>query len=358
MQPIPKAQNPHKAGLLLINVGTPQAPTPSAVKQYLREFLMDPWVIDIPFPLRWILVNLFILPRRSITSAAAYAKIWTERGAPLSFHLNDLIEKVQARLHPPGERPWVVKGGMRYQSPSITQALNSFKAEGIRDIVVLPVYPQYSLAATESCLRACQRWVRTNAPDMNLKPILEFYNEPSFIQAFTDVASHHLKDFAFDHVLFSFHGLPERQIKKISPSYAHHCTFSPSCCESITEKNRQCYRAQCFATANTIATKLEISPSQYTVCFQSRLGRTPWIKPFTDELYRTLPAKGVKRLAIICPSFTSDCLETLEEVAIRGKEDFIRHGGEELILVPSLNSSEGWVNAICTMAEKKTHHFT
>jgi len=377
MQPTLKPQDLVKTGLLLINVGTPKAPTPSAVKQYLREFLMDPWVIDIPFPFRWMLVNFFILPKRSITSAEAYSKIWTERGAPLSFHLNDLTEKVQARLQTNPKKTWVVKGGMRYQNPSITQALNAFKAEGIREIVVLPVYPQYSMAATESCLRECQRWVRRYAPEMNLKPILEFYHEPSFIQAFADVAYDHLKNFAFDHLLFSFHGLPERQIKKISPSHASHCAFSSSCCETITEKNRQCYRAQCFATAHSIAQsitqanaqyanqdiaqdiaqniakKLTLSPTQYTVCFQSRLGRTPWIKPFTDELYRTLPAKGVKRLAVICPSFTADCLETLEEVAIRGKTDFIRHGGEDLTLVPSLNSSEGWVNAICTMAQKE-----
>ena len=334
-------------GLLLLNLGTPEQPTPVAVKKYLKEFLMDPRVIDIPYPLRWVLVNLGILPKRSYSSAAAYQKIWTSRGSPLLIHLMDLNEKVQEKLG----TCWRVQAAMRYGQPSIEKAIQEFRDSGIQEVTVVPLYPQYSTAATESSVQECKRLFRKLASSIHYRFIPPFFDQPSFIQAFASIANESIRDFAYDHVLFSFHGLPERQIKKLGLATRQYCRFSRECCEVLNIDNQNCYRAQCFRTAKLIAEKMSLSPKQYTVCFQSRLGRTPWIQPFTDALYQELPVQGVKRLAVLCPSFVSDCLETLEEVAIRGNQQFKEKGGQELLLIPSLNSSAHWVSGLCQIVK-------
>ncbi len=333
-------------GAILLNVGTPQSPEQGHVKEYLKEFLMDPFVIDIPYLLRWFTVNGLILPRRPAASAAAYQKIWTERGSPLYFHLIDLVDKVQVQL---GDA-WDVQPAMRYGQPSITKALRGFRDKGIRDVKIFPLYPQYSLAATETGIQECRRLATqlTTQPEVhefNLTFVDPFYHHPLFVDAFAAQVRNAMTDFQYDHLLFSFHGLPERQIKKTDASGAH-CLSKSGCCEAVSTQNNSCYRAQCYHTARMIAAKLELKPDAYTVCFQSRLGRTPWIQPFTDQLYQQLPARGVKKLGVVCPAFVADCLETLEEIQIRGKADFIRHGGEDLKLVPSLNSGAAWSRAV------------
>lgn len=333
-----------RKGLLLINVGTPDGPETPQVRAYLREFLMDPLVIDLPLPLRWLLVHGAILPSRPKASAALYRKIWGERGSPLLFHLDDLVVKVRKLLG----SEWVVEGGMRYGRPSIRQGLERLREAGVTEITAFPLYPQYSLAATRSSELETQRHVGS---EVMLKFIPPFYADPGFLDSFAAVARSELERFTVDHILFSFHGLPERQVKRTDRT-GKHCLASPDCCARIGDANRNCYRAQCFHTARELATRLELSEERYTVCFQSRLGRTPWIRPFTDDLYRTLPGRGIKRIAVLSPAFVADCLETLEEIAIRGAEEFKRSGGEELRLIPSLNSETDWARAVVALVTR------
>jgi protoporphyrin/coproporphyrin ferrochelatase len=334
-----------KRGLILLNLGTPAAPEERAVRDYLKEFLMDPWVVDIPFPLRWLLVHGLILPKRPRMASAAYRKIWTERGSPLLVHHLDLTEKVRAALGP----AWAVRPAMRYGSPSLEKAARELREEGVGEVVLFPLYPQYSLAATRSSVERARETLGRELPGVPVRAVPAFYEDPGFLDAFASVARQSLHAFEPDFTLFSFHGLPERQVRKTDPT-GNHCLASGTCCDRIGGPNRDCYRAQCFATARGIASRLGLEPARFAVSFQSRLGRTPWIQPFTDRLYAELPSRGVRRLAVICPSFVADCLETLEEVAIRGRDSFLAAGGRELLLVPSLNASEPWSAAVAELA--------
>ena len=334
-------------GVLLINLGTPDAPRTPEVRRYLREFLMDPWVIDIPAPLRWLLLEAVILPRRPAKSAEAYAQIWTERGSPLMFHTLDLADRVQEALG----AGYVVRPAMRYGKPSIEKGLAELRDAGVGRIRVLPLYPQYSLAATRSSIEETVRAARRLGLKVPLQILPDFFGEKGFIRAFADVARPVLDGFQPDHVLFSFHGLPERQVRKTDPT-GKHCFAAGSCCDRVGDANRQCYRAQSFHTAREIARELGLEQPRWQVGFQSRLGRTPWIKPYTDLLYEPLARQGVKKLAVLCPAFVADCLETLEEIQIRGRDQFRAAGGEDLKLVPSLNSSPSWVDAVRGMVSR------
>jgi ferrochelatase len=336
---------PPDRGLLLVNLGTPDAPEPGAVRRYLREFLSDPRVFDMSPPARWVLLNLFILPFRPRQSAEAYRKIWTDRGSPLLFHGRDLAEKVAAALG--GRVP--VELAMRYQSPSVETALARLREKGVDRIVVLPLFPQYSSAAwgsaVESVFREASRlW---DVPALHVVP--PFYDHPAFIQAEVDVARPVLDSFRPDRILMSFHGLPERHVVKSDASGGGHCLRSADCCARIAAANRNCYRAQCFATARALAAGLGVQEGAYEVAFQSRLGRDPWIRPFTDVRIEEMARGGVKRLAVMCPAFVTDCLETLEEIGIRGRGAFLAAGGEDLVLVPCPNSHESWVQAVARL---------
>jgi ferrochelatase len=342
---------PHKnqAGLLLVNLGTPESPRPADVRPYLREFLMDPRVLDIPAWRRWVIVNLFILPFRPKQSGEAYAKIWTDRGSPLLEHGRELAYKVQQKL---GERI-PVRLAMRYGSPSIAEALAGFRRTGVDRVVVFPLYPQYSSAATGST----QEKVFTEASKLWNVPYLQcvppFYDHPAFIDAFARVARPHLEEIDPERVFLSFHGVPERHVTKSDDSAAH-CLKRPDCCDAIVGVNRNCYRAQCFATARALADRLEIPLAKRVVCFQSRLGRTPWIRPYTDEVLAEQARGGCKNALILSPAFVADCLETTEELGIRGVETWQQNGGGELRLVPSLNASDAWVDALITIAREST----
>ena len=326
-------------GLLLINLGTPDAPTTPAVRRYLREFLSDPRVIDINPIGRALLLNLIILPFRPAKSAAAYQKIWdAETGSPLLSHSKALAAGVAARL---GEG-WKVELAMRYGHPSIADALERLR--GCERIVVLPLYPQYAASSTSTSVARVMELATAAWDVAPLEIVPAFYAEPRFIAAFAAVARPVLAEARPDHVLFSFHGLPERQIRKSGDAK---CLASPTCCDR--DPPPTCYRAQCFATARALAKELAITDS--TVCFQSRLGRTPWITPHTDVVIDQL-AKTHKRLAVFCPAFVADCLETLEEIGMRAKEQWLAAGGEELVLVPSLNATPAWVDAVCALVER------
>ncbi len=339
-----------KTAVIAINIGTPAQPNPEAVGNYLRKFLMDPLVIDIPFPLRWVLVNLMIIPKRKKDSAKLYEKIWTEKGSPLLLHSENFVRGLQEKLG----GNYLVELGMRYGSPSIEEVVNKLKRSHFQGrVVAFPLYPQYSLAATESSIKFLRKCLA--GAGMSSLPLIEippFYQEKGFLDAFAEVARNSLSQISYDHLLFSFHGLPERQVKKVG----HICFEKEDCCDTINEKNRLCYRAQSFYTAKAIAERLKLEPAKYDICFQSRLNDR-WIPPFTDHFYRTLPQKGVKRLAVICPSFVADCLETLEEVALRGDEEFRRHGGEKVTLIPSLNAEVSWISAAATLVKRcsETH---
>ncbi len=334
-------------GLLLVNLGTPDAPTSAAVRRYLREFLSDPRVIDINPIGRALLLNLIILPFRSSKSAKLYQNIWTEKGSPLLTYSQDLREQVQAKL---GDS-WQVELAMRYGSPNIASALDRLQASGCDQIVVLPLYPQNASSSTGSTVQrvydeAKTRW---NVPMLAIVP--EFYNEPAFVNAFVDAGRPVLADKEPDHIVFSFHGLPERHMLKGDVSGSH-CLASATCCDTITSSNRHCYKAQCYATARAIATSLALGEDDYTICFQSRLGRTPWIKPYFDLVLPELAAQGKKRLVVFSPAFVADCLETLEEIGIRAKEQWTELGGESITLVPSLNASEAWAELVADLARR------
>jgi ferrochelatase len=328
-------------GLLLCNLGTPDQPTPGAVRRYLREFLSDPRVLDINPVGRWLLLNLVLLPLRPRKSAAAYQKIWTGRGSPLLGHGEDLAAAVRARLG----SGWAVELGMRYGRPSIAAALEKLRQAGAGRVVVFPLYPQYASSTTgstvvEVCRVASRSWV---TPALTF--VGTFYDRPAFIDAFAAVGRPVLETEKPDHVLMSFHGLPERHLRKTDET-GRYCLATADCCERMGEANRNCYRAQCFATARALAARLELADGGWSVSFQSRLGRDPWIHPYTDAAIAQLAAQGKKRLAVFCPAFVADCLETLEEIGIRGKEQFLAAGGERLTLVPSLNTSFAWCDAV------------
>ena len=335
---------PH--GLLLINLGTPDEPTTSAVRRYLREFLGDPRVLDINAVGRALLLHLVILPRRPAKSAEAYRSIWDkDRGSPLLYHSQDVAAAVGTKL---GDR-WQVELAMRYGSPSIEAGLAALERAQVDRIVVLPLFPQYASSSTGSANArvmelAQARW---NVPALDFVPA--FFDDPGFLGAFAKVAEPVLRDFKQDHLLFSFHGLPVRQIEKTDTTRTH-CFQSETCCDTLANPN--CYRAQSFATARGIAKLLALPADGYTVCFQSRLGRTPWIQPYTDVLLDELPKRGIKRLAVMCPAFVADCLETLEEIGMRAKAQWKAAGGEDLVLVPSLNATAPWVDALVGMAER------
>ena len=333
-------------GLLLVNLGTPAAPRIREVRRYLREFLSDPRVLDMPGPLRWLMLNALILPFRPRRSAEAYAKIWTESGSPLLVHGRALAEKVQRRL----DGRAVVELAMRYGEPSIPRALESLVRRGVERIVVFPLYPQVSSAATGSSVEAVaastSRFER--APELAVVP--PFFDDPRYVACFAENTSAALREVAPELVFFSFHGLPERQIRRSDPS-GRHCLASADCCERPPrEVLAACYRAQCFATARLLADTLGIEPERRVVSFQSRLGRTPWIQPFTDVEVREAARRGVKRAVIVVPSFVADCLETLEEIGIRAAADWRAHGGEKLRLVPAPNAGDSWADAVVAIA--------
>lgn len=330
--------------MLLVNLGTPDSPEVPAVRRYLAEFLSDPRVIDINPVARWLLLNLIILRVRPAKSAEAYRTIWTERGSPLLFHGLDLAAAVRDRLG-----TFEVELAMRYGNPSIRSGLERLKEKSCDALVVFPLYPHYAASSTGSTIEKVYEEVKGlwNTPYLTMMP--PFYDEAGFISAFAEVGRGVMTELQPDHVLFSYHGLPERHMKKSDESGGRHCLASPGCCDAIVPANRNCYRAQCFATTRALVAELALEPSQYSVAFQSRLGRDPWIKPYTDELLLELPKRGVKRLAVFCPAFVADCLETIEEIGIRAKESFLEAGGEDLRLVPSLNASPRWADAVADM---------
>lgn len=333
-----------RVGVLLVQLGTPASTSVGDVRRYLREFLSDPRVIDISAPARWLLVNAIIAPFRAPRSAAAYRAIWSEQGSPLLVHSRALAKALGRELG----AGFQVDLGMRYGAPHLADALERLVAADVSRILALPLFPQYASSSTGSAAAAVLRWgeQRWNVPPLHL--LGDFHDRPQILDAVAAVARPALERFRPDHVLFSYHGLPERQIRRSDPS-GRHCLARENCCDAVGPANRFCYRAQCFATSRALRERLSLAPETTTTSFQSRLGRTPWILPHTDRLLPELARGGVRRLAVLCPSFVADCLETLEEIGIRAREQWRQLGGEELLLVPCPNSSPVWVTALAAL---------
>ena len=333
-----------KIGVLLVNLGTPDEPTNKAVYRYLKQFLNDPRVIDIAPVLRWMLTNLIIVPLRHKKSAAAYQQIWTPTGSPLLTNSRNLTHALAVMLG----ADYHVELAMRYGNPSIPNVLAGMQA--CHQILVLPLFPQYSAAATGSAIAAvlAELGSQWNIPELVIKN--DFYDHPGFINAYADNLRSALDGQKIDQVILSYHGLPERHITK-SACQAR-CDHRAAC-PALDISNAFCYRAQCYQTSARIAAKLNWQPDQYTVTFQSRLGRTPWIKPYTDLVLPELYQKGVRNIAIACPSFVADCLETLEEINLRAREDWHKLGGENFIFVPCINDHPMWVRGLAEMVTQQ-----
>ena len=333
-----------KKGVLLVNLGTPDAPTRGAVYRYLRQFLTDGRVIDIPWLPRQFLVQGLIAPLRAGKSAKAYADLWTESGSPLKFYGERVTEGVQELL---GDE-FIVRLAMRYQQPSIDEALNDLRREGVSEIIVFPMFPQYASATTGSVhqevMRLIQGW--RNIP--NLKLINSYYNYDPMIKIYADNA----RDFdldSYDHIFFSYHGLPQSQLRKADDN--NHCLKAENCCQSIGLHNQYCYSAQCHATTRAIAEELGLAPDRYTTTFQSRLGPTAWVKPYTIDVLEERAKLGDKRILCFSPAFIADCLETIIEIGDEYQEEFEEMGGEKIDLVPSLNDNPAWISVIADLVK-------
>jgi protoporphyrin/coproporphyrin ferrochelatase len=329
-------------GVLLVNLGSPDSPSVPDVRKYLREFLMDGRVLDTPWPVRFCVVNFAILPSRPKESAHAYQKIWTSEGSPLVVTSRRVQQKLQGRVTVP------VELAMRYQNPSIKSALEKLVAKEVTQLLVIPLFPHYAMSSYESAAERVKEVASKMAPQMKIEIQPPYFDAPDYIAALAASAKNNL-DAGYDHLLFSFHGIPERHLRKSDPTGCH-CLAKENCCEVPSPAHATCYRAQCFKTVAAFVAKAGVPKEKYSVSFQSRLGKDPWLKPYTDLEIEKFPARGIKKILVICPAFVSDCLETLEEIGMRGRESFLKAGGEDLTLVPCMNEHPLWISTLEKMA--------
>ncbi|RKD20117.1 ferrochelatase [Pelobium manganitolerans] len=326
-----------KKGILLVNLGTPDSPSTADVRKYLDEFLMDERVIDINSFNRTLLVKGIIVPFRGPKSAKLYKEIWTPQGSPLLIYGNSVRDVLAKKLG----ADYQVELAMRYQSPSLPDALERLKQSKVDSIKVVPLFPQYASASTGSVHQLVMEIVSKWQAIPAISFVNSFYDHPGMIKVFADNARKHLHQ-SWDHILFSFHGVPQRQMKKADVS-GQHCLKVENCCDNITENNKFCYSAQCHQTAKLLAKELDLKPEDYSLCYQSRLGSDPWMQPYTSDVLKQLAQKGVKRLLVLCPAFVADCLETLYEISVEYQTEFEHLGGEKVQLVESLNDNPAWI---------------
>lgn len=336
-------------GVLLVNLGSPDSTDPKDVKRYLDEFLMDERVIDVPKWLRTFLVRGIILNTRPKKSAAAYARIWWDEGSPLIVLSERLLEEVRKLVSVP------VALGMRYGNPSMKQGLQELHDQGVDEVLLVPLYPQFAMATTETILVLAEELRSAFFPKMQFTNIPAFYNHPDYVRVLSASIADYLKDKEWDHLLFSYHGVPERHIRK-SDTTKSHCKIDGSCCFTPSEAHAHCYRHQCYMTSEGVAKTLGFSKEQYSTSFQSRLGFDPWLQPYTDKTINAFPEKGIKKLAVVTPAFVSDCLETLEEIGLEAREEFLEHGGEEFHLIPCLNDREDWIKVLSRWVDEWALH--
>jgi len=333
-----------KTGILIVNLGTPDEPSRSAVYRYLKEFLLDPRVIDINAISRNLLVRAIIAPFRSGPSSKSYKELWTDKGSPLKYYGQQLVAQLSTLL---GDQ-YRVELAMRYQSPSIAGAIERMMADKVGKIVVFPLFPQYASASTGSVHEEVMRLLSRQQIIPDVRMISSYGTWEPMIRLFAENARRNYDLNDYDHILFSYHGLPERQLRK-ADAFGH-CLQKADCCQTLTTTNQFCYSAQCYATTRALAAELGLKSERYTVCFQSRLGRDPWRQPYTVRVLEDLAKnKGVKRILVFCPAFTADCLETIIEIKEEYRTDFIKWGGEQLDLVESLNDQPEWAAALAEM---------
>ncbi|HRP33546.1 MAG TPA: ferrochelatase [Agriterribacter sp.] len=328
-----------KQGVLLMNLGSPDSTEVKDVRRYLMEFLMDGRVIDYAYPWRLLLVGGIIVPFRAAKSAAAYRSVWTDEGSPLIVISRQLQEAVQQLLDMP------VELAMRYGNPTVAAAYDNLmkRQPGIEEVIAVPLYPHFAMSSYETAVEHAKRVHEKGRYPFSLSFIKPFYNEPNYLQALEESITPFLHQ-EFDHLLFSYHGVPKRHLIK-SDITGNHCLRSGDCCQTASPAHTVCYRHQCLETTRLLIEKLNIPESKYSVSFQSRLG-SGWLEPFTDTRLAALPGEGKKKILVICPAFVSDCLETLEEIAVEGRETFLHAGGESFTFIPCLNTERAWVNTI------------
>ncbi|MBE9489172.1 MAG: ferrochelatase, partial [Bacteroidetes bacterium] len=320
-------------------LGSPDSPEPKDVKKYLGEFLMDERVIDVPLWARTLLVKGIILNTRPKASAAAYKKIWWDEGSPLIVISERLQKKVQKQVNIP------VALAMRYGSMTIKNGLQELVDKGVDEVLLFPLYPQFAMATTETIVVLAKEEQQKHFPNLKIKSVPAFYNNPDYIEVLSNSIKESLKDVAYEHLLFSYHGVPERHIRK-SDITKSHCKIDKTCCKTHSKAHDFCYRHQCYEVTRLVAENLQLKPETFSTSFQSRLGFDPWLQPFTDLTIEGLAKQGIKKMAIVTPAFVSDCLETLEEIAMEGKEIFKEMGGEEFTTIACLNDNDAWTNLV------------
>ena len=326
-------------GVLLVNLGSPESPTAKDVKPYLDEFLMDKYVIDVPYLLRALLVRGIILRKRPEKSAAAYKKIWWEEGSPLIVLSQRAHQKVQKLTSVP------VALSMRYGTMTILKGLQELKDKGVTEVMLFPLYPQHAMASTTTILVLAEELRKKHFPEMKFTIVPAFYNKPDYIKNLADSIQEHLNGFEYDHLLFSYHGIPERHIRKTDVTKSH-CKIDGSCCNTPSPAHEFCYRHQCYETTKQVVELLGIPKEKYSQTFQSRLAGDKWLEPYTDVEINKMPEKGIKNLAVVTPAFVADCLETLEEIAMEANHEFKEHGGENFLAIPCLNDSDEWCQTL------------
>lgn len=323
-------------GVLLVNLGSPDSPAPGDVKRYLDEFLMDERVIDLPKLWRTLLVRGIILQTRPKRSAAAYSKIWWKEGSPLIVISERFSQKVRQHT------PLPIALGMRYGSMTLKNALQELKEKNVAEVLLIPLYPHYAMSSYETVVVKAMQVQQEYFPEMQLTTLPAFYNNADYIKILSESIANALESFEYDHLLFSYHGLPERHIRKSDPT-RFHCKIDGQCCTTNTVAHHTCYRHQCYETTRRVRASLNLPEDRVSTSFQSRLAGDPWLKPYTDYEFERFAREGKKRLAIVTPAFVSDCLETLEEIAMEGKKQFLQAGGKAYKHIPCLNDSEAWV---------------
>lgn len=325
----------------MVNLGSPDSTDPKDVKKYLGEFLMDERVIDFPLWARTLLVKGIILNTRPKKSAEAYSKIWWEKGSPLIVLSEMLQEKVSEKVDVP------IVLAMRYGSPSMMQGLQKLNDMGVDEVLIFPLYPQFAMATTETILVLAEEIRAAHFPHMRFSDIPAFYNKPEYIEVLSRSIEEKIKDLDFEKLVFSYHGVPERHIRKSDVTKSH-CKIDGTCCKTASAAHQFCYRHQCYETTRQVAEKLDLKEGTYFTSFQSRLGFDPWLQPYTDRTIERFGKEGIKKMAIVTPAFVSDCLETLEEIAMEGEEIFHEMGGKEFTTIPCLNDRDDWAHVVAT----------
>lgn len=332
-------------GILLVNLGSPKTPELKEVKKYLNQFLMDGNVIDIPYLVRLFLVRGIIVPSRAANSAKLYQKIWTKEGSPLIVNSKNLANKVKNKISIP------LALAMRYGEPSVKAGLEELTKAGVNNVLVVPLYPQYAMSTTRTVMDEVEQVHRKHLPKLKISYLPAFYNKAAYISAVARSIQQNIEETKPDHLLFSYHGLPERHLKKTDPTGSH-CLQSNDCCSTSNEAHTTCYRHQCYQTTELVAKELDLDKEEYSVSFQSRLGKDPWMQPYTTDKVKKLAKNGVQKLAVVTPAFVSDCLETIEEIGMEAKEDFIINGGNEFSRIECLNDNDDWANLLASWVEE------